>query len=607
MSDHISNQSEGSGIEHPALPHAPDPARLGRRRFLLGAGAVAGAGALSSWLPAGVAEAGLPAGASSFEPLPQAIRVADTRSPSKYVYSRIAPNHIRVQVKDRDGVPATASAAVLTVTGINSNDPNFVTVFPTGTTRPIVSNLNMQRPGETNANLVTVKIGSGNSVDVFQRVACDVIVDLLGFYEPVTSVVKAGRYKGLDSAARAIDTRETFGFAAGNSYTWVDLTSFVPQDASSVVLNLTATECTGPGYFTALPASAGESSRPLTSSLNVVSAGDTRAASVIVPVPTVGGKRRIKIFTRTAAKLIVDVNGYYTSDASELSSVGLFVPMAPDRILDTRAPGEIGRLWPRWVVERKLPAAVATNASAIVANVTGVDSRGPGFLTVSAARLPRPPTSNVNMAAPGGVVPNHIVSPITATHGVQVYSSHGAHVLIDLAGYFTGTQRIPQLPPYINPAPPAAPPNWILQIPRLGLTQTVMSGDPKYVTDSGRTWHWTGTGYMGQGAHVAVFGHRTEAGGYYRYIDSMVVGDTFTVTTGDRREYTYRMVRRDLTNAETANILQATRNHPGTTFSIVACTVGYDSRKSRYPDKWAPTSLLYRIVVTGELVSWREV
>ncbi len=187
--------------------------------------------------------------------------------------------------------------------------------------------------------------------------ACDVIVDLLGFYEPVTSVGEAGRYKGPRLGCSGDRYSRDVRFAAGNSYTWVDLTSFVPQDASSVVLNLTATECTGPGYFTALPASAGESSRPLTSSLNVVSAGDTRAASVIVPVPTVGGKRRIKIFTRTAAKLIVDVNGYYTSDASELSSVGLFVPMAPDRILDTRAPGEIGRLWPRWVVERKLPAA----------------------------------------------------------------------------------------------------------------------------------------------------------------------------------------------------------------------------------------------------------
>ena len=98
---------------------------------------------------------------------------------------------------------------------------------------------------------------------------------------------------------------------------------------------------------------------------------------------------------------------------------------------------------------------------------------------------------------------------------------------------------------------------------------------------------------------MAIFGHRTEAGGPYRYLDWMVPGDLFTVTTGDRREYTYRMVGRDLTDAQTANILQGTRNHPGTTFSIVACTVGYDSRKSRYPDAWAPTSLLYRIIVTG--------
>mgnify|MGYP001824446331 FL=1 len=200
-----------------------------------------------------------------------------------------------------------------------------------------------------------------------------------------------------------------------------------------------------------------------------------------------------------------------------------------------------------------------------------------------------------------------MVTPITATHGLQVFSSHGAHVLVDLAGYFIGNQQIPQLPAYSNPAPPAAPPSWTLRIPRIGLTSTVMTGDPRYVTDSGHTWHWTGTGHMGQEAHVAVFGHRTEAGGPYRYVDYMQIGDTFTVTTEDRREYTYRMVRRDLTNSSSANILAATRAHPGTTFSIVACTVGYDSRKSRYPNMWAPTSLLYRIVVTSELVSWREV
>jgi hypothetical protein len=322
-------------------------------------------------------------------------------------------------------------------------------------------------------------------------------------------------------------------------------------------------------------------------------------------VPTINGKRRIKIFTQTAAKLIVDVNGFFTGPDASLSTSGLFVPLSPTRILDTRSH-EIGKLWPGWIVERPVPGLAATQAQAIVANVTGVDSRGWGYLTVSAARMRMPPTSNVNWSVAGAVVPNHVVTPITAIHGVQVFSSHGAHVLIDLAGYFTGAPKIAELPAHVNPAPPAAPPNWTIRIPRFGLTSTVMSGDPKYVTDSGHSWHWTGTGYMGQNAHVAIFGHRTEHGGPYRYMDWMVIGDTFTVTTGDNREYTYRMVRRDLTDAQTANILAATRAHPGTTLSIVACTVGYDSRKSRYPDMWAPTSLLYRIVVTGELVSWRE-
>ncbi len=589
-----------------------DPQSIGRRRFLVGAGAVAGAGALSSVLPAGIAEAALPEGASSFTPLPKGVRVADTRTPASAVYTRVSPQHIRVQVKDRSGVPSSATAVVLTVTAVNWNEPNWVTVYPTGTTLPTVSNLNMVRdPGEVTANLVTVKVGTGNSVDLYQRRPCDVIVDLLGYYAPVSSAVRGGRFIPLETAARALDTRLPggIGYAANNSFTWADLTDYgVPADASSVVINLTATECTGLGHFTALPATADQTTQPTTSSLNVTYSGDTRAASVIVPVVTDPGtgRRWIKIFTKTAAKLIVDVNGYFTSEAAELSTVGLFVPMSPVRILDTRLPGEIGKLWPRWVVERKLPTDVANRASAIVANVTGDASRGPGYFTVSAARRPRPGTSNVNWMIAGATVPNHVITPVTTTHGFQAYSSHGAHVIVDLAGYFTGTALIPSVASYDNPPPPVAAPPWVLNVPRLGLTSQAKAGDPRFVTDSGHSWHWTGTGYMGQEAHVALFAHRTEYGGPYRYLHTMVVGDAFTVTTGDNRVYTYRMVGRDLTNNQTANILAATRFHPGTTLSLIACTVGYDSSKSAYPDAWAPTSLKYRIVVTGELIEWHE-
>lgn len=582
------------------------PARIGRRRFLVGAGAVAGASAVASVFADGVADAAVaPPGASQFVPLPRAVRLADTRSPSKYTYTSAGATRIRIKIAGASGVSPTASAAVVTVTGVNGGLPNFVTAFPTSGSIPIASNLNLVLPGEINANLATVKLGTGGSIDVYSLNDCDVIVDVLGYYEPVTGPVREGRFVGLANAQRAIDTRPNF--AATRSYTVVDLTKYVPADASSVVINLTATETTGPSFFTALPYDAPEKSDPPTSSLNVTRAGDTRAAGVIVPVPTIGGRRRIKIFTLFPAKLIVDVTGYFTSESSALSTDGLFVPVAPQRLIDTRLPGQIGKLWPNWVVEVKVPDSIAASAAAVVANVTGVETRAPGFLTVTGARQPITTTSNVNFSGPYQVVPNHVITPVTATHGLQVYSSHGAHVLVDLAGYFTGRPKIPKVGKYINPPPPPAPPEWVLRVPRIGLTSTVRSGDPRAVTDSGFSWHWTGTGYMGQDqAHVALFGHRTEAGSPYRYVDQLVVGDTFTVTTSDGREFTYRMVRRDLTDAQNTNILAATRFHPGTTLSLIACTVGFDRSKSRYPDAWAPTSLKYRIVVTGELVSWRQ-
>ncbi|MFW2335981.1 sortase [Ilumatobacter sp.] len=589
----------------PANPADTEPARIGRRRFIVGVGAVAGATAISSVVPEAGAQAAVPAGASRFVPLAEAVRLADTRSPSAYTYSTPDVHRIRVKIAGANGIPASASAAVLTVTAVNGNAGNFVTAYPSGGTLPLASNLNLLSAGEQNANLVTVKLGAGGSVDVYALQACFVIVDVLGYYEPVAGAVRGGRFVGLPNARRAIDTRPAL--AGSRSFTTVDLTSYVPVDASSAVINLTATETTGPSFFTALPYDA-PAAEPATSSLNVSRAGDTRAAGVIVPVPTIGGRRRIKIFTLNPAKLIVDVVGFYTSEISASSEDGLFVPVTPVRLIDTRVPGgEVGKLWPSWVVEVKPPASVASKAAAIVANVTGVETRGPGFLTVTGARQPITLTSNVNFSAPLQVVPNHVITPVTATYGLQVYSSHGAHVIVDLAGYFTGSPLIPQRAKWVNPAPPAAPPAWTLRVPRLGLTSTVLEGSPGPITDAGHSWHWSGTGYMGEeNAHVATFAHRTEAGAPYRNLHLLQGGDLFTVTTGDHREYTYRVVRRDLTDAANVNILAAVRRHPGTTLSLVACTVGHDRSKSAWPDVWAPTSLKYRIVVTAELVSWRE-
>jgi hypothetical protein len=337
---------------------------------------------------------------------------------------------------------------------------------------------------------------------------------------------------------------------------------------------------------------------PKTSSLNVNRANETRAVAVIAPVTTVNGRRAVKVFALNPSHLIVDVSGYFTSPSTAFAqSRGLFVPVDPERILDTRDPGQIGRLWPGWHVEGLVPGAAATQASSIAVNVTGVDSRNPGFLTIYPARSPFPGTSNVNFGSPHMVVPNHAISSITATHGYEVFSSGGAHVLVDYLGYYLGDPALPKIAKPVNPPPPPAPPDWILTVPRIGLNSLVQAGDPEAITDSGRSWHWTGTGYMGQEAHVGIFAHRTEHGGPFRNLNLLSGGDQIFINTGDGREYLYEVVRRDLTDNQTDNLLDATRFQPGTTLSLIACS---------RPD-FSATSLSFRIVVTAVLVSWREV
>ncbi|HZB43001.1 MAG TPA: sortase [Ilumatobacter sp.] len=570
---------------------------IGRRRFIQGVGAAAGMAAISSVLPEGVAKA-VPAGASQFIPLPVAVRVVDTREPGKYVFVRHWDNHISVPIAGSYGVPAEASAIVATVTSVNLSGGNWLTVVPSGADiiallnqNRLVSALNMADPGEATANLTQVKLGNGG-VDLFSKAPCEMILDVIGYYKPVFGAVREGRFIGREPA-RAVDTRDTIGYVFPSNPLVVDLTAFVPNDASSAVINLTATECVGPSFFTVYPYTSAE--LPFVSSLNVNAAGETRAAAVIAPVATQpDGHRYIKVFAQNPAKLIVDVTGYFTGTVSAQQDVGLFVPIDPVRILDTREPGTIGKLWPGWFVEGAIPGDGSLIGSAAVVNLTGVEARGPGFLTMSAARNPLPGTSNLNFTYPGQVVPNQVITRITQGFGYQVYSHSGAHIVVDYTGYYTGTPAIARTGAPVNPPPPPIGPTWILRVPKLGLNSEVREGASNPVTNAGHSWHWTGTGYMGQEAHVAAFAHRTSAGGPYRNIHLLGAGDQFTLSTSDGRTYTYEVVDRFLTDSRTQNILDATRFVPGTTFSLIACT----------EPNFLPTSTAWRIVVTGVLLGW---
>jgi hypothetical protein len=111
-----------------------------------------------------------------------------TVSPSRLLDTRVTgpklgANTTRtLQVTGVGGVPTTGvSAVVLNVTVTETTAGGYLTVSPTGSTRPVVSNLNWPG-GATIPNAVTVKVGTGGKVSLYQSGpgTAQVIVEVAG-------------------------------------------------------------------------------------------------------------------------------------------------------------------------------------------------------------------------------------------------------------------------------------------------------------------------------------------------------------------------------------------------------------------------------------------
>ena len=172
----------------------------------------------------------------------------------------------------------------------------------------------------TRANLVTVQVGTGGQVSVYNSTgSVRTIVDVIGYY----AVGPGGLgYYPLDPT-RALDTRvgtntplgstapigplQTFTMLALGTATTSTSMVTVPTSAKAVVFNLTAVAPTSSCYLTVFPASA---SRPLSSNLNA-------AAGTIVPNLVVSGvdpaTGKVSIFNNAGkTPVVADMAGYYS-------------------------------------------------------------------------------------------------------------------------------------------------------------------------------------------------------------------------------------------------------------------------------------------------------
>ena len=132
---------------------------------------------------------------------------------------------------------------------------------------------------------------------------------------------------------------------------------------------------------------------------------------------------------------------------SAAADTSAYVPLAvPQRLVDSRDSGALGANSSITVqVTGAAPLPVAGTVSAAVLNVTVVGPAGAGFWTVWPSGAPRPNASNINiddlLSLTGAHIaaPNMVTVPVSAGGAVDVFSSAGGDVIVDLLGYYTPT------------------------------------------------------------------------------------------------------------------------------------------------------------------------
>ena len=281
-----------------------------------------------------------------------------------------AGSELYVPVTGKQGIPfRDVGAVVVNITGTEALGPGFVTAWASGTAQPATSNLNLERAGQTAANLAIVPVGSDGYMKLFTQSGSHLVVDAFGWFS-TESILQAPA-----TPTRVLDTRPQYAIGytgpkpEPGAVVGVSLAGAggVPSaGVAAAVVNITATEALAPGYITAW---ATGRPQPFTSNLNVDAIGQTISNLAIVPV---SADSSISLFTQSGAHLVVDVFGWFPLEAVDTSPR---LPAGPEGSLISD-----GSFEPSQSIARQTSYRTVANdvIGAWMVTEGGVDIVGPG-------------------------------------------------------------------------------------------------------------------------------------------------------------------------------------------------------------------------------------
>ena len=199
-------------------------------------------------------------------------------------------------------------------------------------------------------------------------------------------------------------------------------------------MNVTVTNGTQPSYLTVYP---GGTTRPGASSLNWVR-GQTVPNLVEVKL---GGDGAVDFYNAAGSvDVVADVEGWITAPGTPTGVEGLFNPLEPRRVLDTR--DGVGAAHHQVTAGQTITVLVtdpSANASAAVLNLTATNPTTAGYLTVWPHGAAKPTVSNLNFKA-GQTVANRVQVGVSSDGKVDIFNPSGSvDVVADLNGWFTRT------------------------------------------------------------------------------------------------------------------------------------------------------------------------
>ncbi|CAB4782866.1 unannotated protein [freshwater metagenome] len=347
-----------------------------------------------------------------FSPM-QPVRIADTR-PSGLVSSL---NPLTLDLKGTFGLPTVGLGAVaLNVTATGATQGGYVTVWPCAATKPLASSVNYAA-GEDIPNTVIASPDQYGKICLDSFTPVNLIVDLSGWF------ISGDEFHTF-TPQRAFDLRQTgLVITPTTPYAFQMTGNFgIPTTGvSSVVLNVTATGATAPGYITVWPC---DQPQPYTSNLNYLPYQDIPNAVIA----TVDANGQVCFGSSSPTFLIADISGWF-AQGSNLNV------MTPQRLFDTRPTKRISTT-PIYILDLSAASPIALGAAtAVVLNVTATGATKKGFATVWPCDQAQPPTSNLNFDA-NEDIPNLVITKVSATNTVCFNASTPVNLISDLMGWF---------------------------------------------------------------------------------------------------------------------------------------------------------------------------